>query len=182
MEYMKLKANALTDGERALAVCFDEMSVKGQGDLDRMYDSFVPPAAFAQVIVVRSFLGKLKIPIFVDYDYSVTDEMLISIIAELDCINFHVKIITCDQGLIYPLLQDFFTENKTKGIMIYDSEKRQYKATIPQIIKPYKATRHHSRLMNIIHGHTASYTAIHGHKRHFNTIILFQEYFLFVSE
>ena len=44
--------------------------------------------------------------------------------------------------------------NKTKWIWIYDREKRRYRATILQTLKPYKATRHHSRLINIIHVHT----------------------------
>ena len=76
----------------------------------------------------------------------------------------------------------YVTRNKTKWIWIYDREKRRYKATILQKIKPYKATRHHTRLKNILQGHARPYKAIQGHTRQFNTIILFQEHFLFHCE
>ena len=84
--------------EQLGALSFDEVKIKESAVHDVKLDAFLGPNNYAQVILVRSLLGKWKFPVFFDFDTAVTSRIYFEIIYQLEAISTQILISLSDQG------------------------------------------------------------------------------------
>ena len=74
---------------------FDKMSIDGSVCYDSSDYVILGLHSNVQVIMVRGLFSKWKQPIYYDFDVTMTDELLWSIISAAENCNIHVKAVAC---------------------------------------------------------------------------------------
>ena len=113
-EFFKLRSPFMEERERYSALCFDELSIKNVGNIDRILDMQVGPAKNANVVMIRSLVADWKYPIYLMYDSDFLEPDLATVTQAMKEVNLKLKVITCDQGgknYQFPNSQNISTEN-----------------------------------------------------------------------
>ena len=80
-ELMKtLSSKAKTNSEKLVVLSFDEVYIKNTYSYQQSMEICYPPSKNAQVLMIRTLCGKKKIPIYVNFDQRMTQEILMTAI------------------------------------------------------------------------------------------------------
>ena len=95
---MKDKATNFTELEKICVPSFDEMNTDGRVCYDSSDDIILGPLSNVQMVMNRSLFANWEQPIYYDFDVTMRDELLKSIISAFESSNIHVAAVTCDMG------------------------------------------------------------------------------------
>ncbi len=96
--FLSLKVKDWTEEERLVSVMFDEVHLTRSVDYDEATDSIVGPHSSANVLLVRGLIKNFKMPVWFNFGFGLTPEVLRSIITKLAKAGLHVVVIACDMG------------------------------------------------------------------------------------
>lgn len=71
-----MKSYELTELERLCVISFHEMKIKRQYDYDRTSDTILKPFNYVQDIMVRGISGTWKQPVFYNYEFDYSCNIL----------------------------------------------------------------------------------------------------------
>ena len=95
---LELMASSLSAKERIVSLMFDEVSTKADISLDATHDRVVGPHSQANVLMLRSIYGNLKVPIWAGFDTEMDKKILETAILAVEKAGFHVVSVCCDMG------------------------------------------------------------------------------------
>lgn len=113
-QVLKTLAPTLTEKERLVHLCFDEVHLSKRAQYDPRRDSMIGPHSQAQVIMMRPLFGNWKQPIYFGFDEAMTKEIFMNVTKKLYDIGFIVVSSVSDLG---PSNQSFLGE-----LGVYDTE------------------------------------------------------------
>lgn len=90
IKIMQLSGSSLQDYEKRTILMFDKVKISSSMEYDILHDEVIGPLSQMQVVMARGIAAQWKKPIFVNFDQTMTKEILISIIDRLDQIGFNV--------------------------------------------------------------------------------------------
>jgi hypothetical protein len=89
---------SLSEEERLVSLCFDEVSLSRRAQYDPGRDAVVGPHRQAQVVMVRPLIGTWKQPFYFDFDREMDKELFLTLVEELYKVGFIVCASVCDLG------------------------------------------------------------------------------------
>ena len=95
---LKLKAETLTEEERAIAISFDEVHVKRDISYDSQDDKILGPHSKANTMLIRGLFKNYKMPVWFRFDSALKKAELFEIIQRLEDLKYHVMSVTSDLG------------------------------------------------------------------------------------
>ena len=138
LRLMKELSSTMTEQERCVVLCFDEMSIEKKYVYDNLADKIYGPHSKVQVAVIRGIFCTFKQPFFYDFDTNMTTDLLNELIMAIENAGFFVFYLTCDlaggnRGLLNKI--GISIENNTMPNP-YDSQRRiSVSADVPHLIK-----------------------------------------------
>lgn len=113
-QVLKKLAPTLSEKERLVHLCFDEIHLSKRAQYDPRSDSVIGPHLQAQVVMMRPLFGNWKQPIYFGFDEAMTKDLFMNITKKLYEIGFIVVSSVSDLG---PSNQSFLRE-----LGVYDTE------------------------------------------------------------
>ena len=95
---LELMAEGLSARDRIVSLMFDEVSTKADISWDATHDRVVGPHSQANVLMLRSLYGNLKVPIWAGFDTDMDKKILDTAILAVEKAGFHVVAVCCDMG------------------------------------------------------------------------------------
>lgn len=95
---MKEKSQGMTEIKRTTILCFDEIYLSNQIQIEQRKERIFGPHKRCQVVVARGLFKKWKQPIFYAFDQDMTKEILYDILIQLHNNGYTVFAIICDLG------------------------------------------------------------------------------------
>lgn len=97
-QLMKTAGEKMEKHEKVSVLMYDEMKVKETYEYDQKFDQVIGPHKQMQVIVLRGLFSNWKQPIFLDFDTSITPEILTIAINKTQSCGFDVVACVSDMG------------------------------------------------------------------------------------
>ena len=101
LEVLKKRAPFMTEIQKVIGICFDEIFIDNVVEIDKILDQAVGPAKNANVFFIRAVINnELTYPVFYELDHKLTEKEFMEIIMMLEEIGLKVVASTCDQGCV----------------------------------------------------------------------------------
>lgn len=95
---MKTAGEKMDGHEKVAVLMYDEMKVKETYEYDQKFEQVIGPHKQMQVIVLRGIFSNWKQPIFLDFDTSITPEIVSTAIQKTQACGFDVVACVSDMG------------------------------------------------------------------------------------
>ncbi len=96
--FLSIKVKDWSQEERIVGICFDEVHLKKTIEYDSATDSVIGPHSTANLLMVKGLVKNFRMPVWFQFGYGLTPEVLLGIIDKLNNIGLKVVVVTCDMG------------------------------------------------------------------------------------